>query len=174
MSNPKLTYQKANGIVKKFIEENSNNIKLLKFKIEINFKMIKYIYSLLHPKIYIRINNFGIQNKNSFDFVFSNWKARKQSGPISPKIINEMPAPTKQILVREMLSKPKNPKDYQGREVNEHKQAPIVPSPKLVDETVGIKNTNNFDKTDGSAKKVMDMRTAKRRAEKKEKDYRGS
>ena len=102
MSNPKLTYQKANGIVKKFIEENSNNINLLKFKIEINFKIIKYIYSLLHPKIYIRINNFGIQNKNSFDFVFSNWKAKKQNGPISPKIINELPAPTKQILVTEM------------------------------------------------------------------------
>ena len=34
LSNRKLTYQKANGIVKKFIEENSNNINLLKFKIE--------------------------------------------------------------------------------------------------------------------------------------------
>ena len=128
----------------------------------------------MYPKIYNRINNFGIQNKNSFDFVFSNWKAKKQNGPISPKIINELPAPTKQILVTEMWSKPKNPKDYQGREVNEHEQAPIIPSPKLVAKTVDIKKTNNFDKIDGSAKKVMDMRTAKRRAEKKEKDYRGS
>ena len=72
-SNPKLAYQKANGIVKKFIEENSNNINLLKFKIEKNFKIIQYIYSLLYPKIYNRINNFVIQNKNSFDFLFSNW-----------------------------------------------------------------------------------------------------
>ena len=68
-----------------------------------------------------------------------------------------------------MLSKPKNPKDYQGREVNEHEQGPIVPSPKLVAKTVEIKKTNNFDKRDGSAKKVMDMRTAKRRAGKKRK-----
>ena len=67
-----------------------------------------------------------------------------------------------------MLSKPKNPKDYQGREVNEHEQGPIVPSPKLVAKTGEIKKTNNFDKTDGSAKKITDMRTAKRRAEKKE------
>ena len=66
-----------------------------------------------------------------------------------------------------MLSKPKNSKDYQGREVNEHEKTPIVPSPKLVAETVEIKKTNNFDKTDGSAKKVMDMRATKRRAEKK-------
>ena len=168
MSNPKLTYQKANGIVKKFIEESSNNINPLKFKIEKNFKIVQYVYSLLYPKINNRINNFGIQNKNSFDFFFSNWKARKQNEPISPKIINALPALLKQILVTEMLSKPKNPKDYQGREVNEHEQAPIAPSPKLVAE-IEIKKTKKFDKTDGSAKKVMDMRTAKRRAgEKKE------
>ena len=165
MCNPKLTYQKANGIDKKCIEENSNNINLLKFKIEKSFKIIQYVYSLLYPKIYNRINNFGIQNKNSF--VFSNWKARKQNGPISPKIINELPVPSKQILVTKMLSKPKNSKDYQGREVNEHEKTPIVPSPKLVAETVEIKKTNNFDKTGGSAKKVMDMRATKRRAEKK-------
>ena len=162
-----------NEIVKKFIEENSNNINLLKFKIDKNFKIIQYVYSLLCLKIYNRINNFGIQNKNSFDFVFSNWKARKQNGPISPKIINELPAPTKQILVTEMLSKPKNRKDYHGRQVKKHEQAPIVPSPKLVFETVEIKKTSNFDKTDGSAKKVIDMRTAKRRAERK-KTYKGN
>ena len=138
----------------------------MKFKIEKNFKIIQYVYLLLYPKIYNRVNNFGIQNKNSFDFFFSNWKARKQ---ISPKIINALPALLKQILVTEMLSKPKNRKDYQGREVNEHEQAPIAPSPKLVAETVEIKKTNNFDKRDGSAKKVMDMRTAKRRAGKKRK-----
>ena len=40
LNNPKLTYQKVNGIVKKNIEENSNNINLLKFKIEKNVKTI--------------------------------------------------------------------------------------------------------------------------------------
>ena len=34
---------------------------------------------------------------------------KQNDGPISPKIINELPAPTKQVLVTEMLSKPKNP-----------------------------------------------------------------
>ena len=33
ISNPKLTYQKANAIVKNFIEEDVNRIKLLKYKI---------------------------------------------------------------------------------------------------------------------------------------------
>ena len=73
-----------------------------------------------------------------------------------------------------MLSKPKNPKDYQGREVIEHELAPIVLSTKLVAETVEIKKTNNFDKIDGSTKKVMGMRTAKRRAGKKKKTFKGS
>ena len=66
-----------------------------------------------------------------------------------------MPAPTKQDLVTKMPSKPKIPKDYQNREVNEHKQAPVVPAPNFRAETVEIKKevSSNFDKTDGSAKK---------------------
>ena len=62
-------------------------------------------------------------------------------------------------MVTEMSSKRKNPKDYQGRELNEYEQVPITPSPKLTAGTVEIKKEivsakrNNFDKTDGSAKK---------------------
>ena len=133
--------------------------------------MIQYVYSLLYPKIYNRTNNSGIQNKSSFDFAFSNWRVKKQNdGPISPKIINELPAPTKQVLVTEMLSKRKNPW-LSG--VQEFEQAPIAPAPKpkLAVETVEIKKeivkSDNFDKTKGSAKKLMDVRPAKR-AEKKE------
>ena len=65
----------------------------MKFKIEKNFNRIPYVYSLIrymYRKIYNRINNFGIQNKNSFDFVFSNYTARKQNGPISPEFSNSI------------------------------------------------------------------------------------
>ena len=44
ISNPKLTYQKANAIVKNFIEEDVNRINLLKYKIEPSFNLIHYIY----------------------------------------------------------------------------------------------------------------------------------
>ena len=44
ISNPKLTYQKANAIVKNFIEEDVNRINLLKYKIEQSFNLIHYIY----------------------------------------------------------------------------------------------------------------------------------
>ena len=105
-----------------------------------------------------------------------------------------MPAPTKQVLVTDMLSKAKNPKDYQNREVNEfeqvplnfeksvldHSSAPIASAPKykMTAETVEIKKEMGTDKLDGtkistkmdgSAKKVMDAaRAAKRRNERKE------
>lgn len=180
IAHPKLTYQKANKVVKDFIEQDPNNIKRFPSKIEEHLKIIHYVYSLLYPKIYNRINNFGVQNKNNFDFVFSSWKARKQAGwPISPKIINKLTAPTNQMLVTQMLSKAKNAKGYQNRaEVHKFEQAPI--NSKLIAETVEVKNNfktppispalkyskTGLDKADGSSKKAMDLKS-KRRAEKK-------
>lgn len=111
ISNPKLTYQKANEIVKNFINEDSNRINLLKYKIEEKLKLIHYMYSnvLLLSKIYSRTNNFGIQNNSNFDFHFASWRTKKkQNAPI---------VTTNQITT-EVLSKPKNPKDYQDREVH--------------------------------------------------------
>ena len=90
---------------------------------------------------------------------------KKNNGPNTPNIINDLPASTKQVLVTEMLSKPKNPKDYKDREANEFEQAPLYleqpvnlrQQPKLKVETVEIKKeivkTNSLDNTDGSAKK---------------------
>ena len=174
LEDPKLTYQKANTVVKNFINENSNNINLLKIKLEEHFKTIHHIYSLLYPKIYNRVNVFGIKNKNDFDFVFQSWKAKRQSGPVSPKIINELLTPTNQLLVTKMLSKVKDPKDYQKLTVSEFEQVP------LVSETVEvISNADEMpmqppilpapkymkDRVDGSASKTMDN-ASKRRAEK--------
>ena len=80
------------------------NFQILKKKIQEKFKTIHYVYSLLYPKIYNRVNSFGIENKTNFDFVFSNWKAKKQSSTISPKIVNKLPTPTKQKLIADSLS----------------------------------------------------------------------
>ena len=83
LSSPNLTYQKADNIVKRFIEQDIKNIDVLRAKIQENFKIIHYIYLLLHPKIYNRVNHFGIQNKTQVEFIFSNWKAKKHTGMIS-------------------------------------------------------------------------------------------
>ena len=53
LSSPNLTYQKADNIVKRFIEQDIKNIDVLRAKIQENFKIIHYIYSLLYPKFTI-------------------------------------------------------------------------------------------------------------------------
>ena len=75
--------QKADNIVKRFIEQDIKNIDVSRTKIKENFKIIHCIYLLLYPKIYNRVNHFGIQNKTQFEFVFSNWRAKKHTGMIS-------------------------------------------------------------------------------------------
>ena len=85
ISQPNLTYQKANTIVKEYLFEDMNRINQLKYKIEEKFSVIHYVYSTLFTKIYNRTNNFGIQKKNNFDFFFSTWKNRKTTGPMGKK-----------------------------------------------------------------------------------------
>ena len=70
ISQPNLTYQRANNIVKEYLFEDWNWINYLKFKIEEKFELINYIYSLLFSKIYNRMNSFGIKRKKNFDFNF--------------------------------------------------------------------------------------------------------
>ena len=77
ISDLKLTYQKVNKIVEKFIMKDPNYINLLKYKIEEKFRFIHYVYSLLYPKIYNRTVDFGIQKKSDFDFSFQNWRSQK-------------------------------------------------------------------------------------------------
>ena len=43
LSSPNLTYQKANNIVKKYIEEDTNNINILKITIEENYSLYLFI-----------------------------------------------------------------------------------------------------------------------------------
>ena len=77
ISQPNLTYQKANKIVKEYLVENPQRINQLKFKIEEKFNLIHYIYSSLFSKIYNRTNTFGIKRKNNFKFNFQLWKRKK-------------------------------------------------------------------------------------------------
>ena len=70
ISQPNLTYQKANNITKEYLVENPQRINQLKFKIEEKFNLIHYIYSSLFSKIYNRTNTVGIKKKKNFDFNF--------------------------------------------------------------------------------------------------------
>ena len=65
---PHITYQKANNIVLKFIEEDPQNFELLKAVLREHLHTIQCVYLLLFPKIYNSTNKFSIKNKSQFDF----------------------------------------------------------------------------------------------------------
>ena len=95
------------------------------YKIEEKFPLIHFIYQLQFSKIYNRTNNFGIQNKNNFDFYFQTWKSRKTGGAIAPKILKQLPLPRASQITAEVLSTTKDPSNYQDREVQKNEQVPI-------------------------------------------------
>ena len=66
ISQPNVTYQKANAIVKAYLLEDGNRIDQLKYEIAEKFNLIHYIYSFLYAKIYNRTNHFGIKRKKRF------------------------------------------------------------------------------------------------------------
>ena len=125
ISKPNLTYQKANNIIKKYLLEESNRINLLKYKVEGKFLLIHYICSFLFSKIYNRVNNFGIQNKNNFHSYFQTWKNRKTAGAIGPKLLKQLPLAQANQITTEVLSAAKDPSSYQDREVQKNEQMPI-------------------------------------------------
>ena len=69
LADPKLTFQRANQIVKNWIVPYQKKNELAKM-INNNFKHIHYIYSCLYPKIYSRINQFGIKIKANSSLLF--------------------------------------------------------------------------------------------------------
>ena len=85
-----ITYQKANNIVVKFVEEDLQNIDLLKSALRNYLRPIQYVYSLLIPKIYNRTNKFGINNKSHFDFIFTNWRHHKSNLILSTPTKNKV------------------------------------------------------------------------------------
>ena len=67
---PHITYQKANNIVLKFIEEDPQNFELLKATLKEHLHIIQYLHSLLFPKTYNKTNKFDINNESQFDFFY--------------------------------------------------------------------------------------------------------
>ena len=88
ISQPSLTYQKANNIVKAYLAENKERISTVKYKLAEKFELIHYIYSFLYVKIYNRINPFGIQRRTDFDFQFQMWRKEKSQNFFAKEPIN--------------------------------------------------------------------------------------
>ena len=106
IADPKLTYQKANKTVKKWVA--NANVTDVSNIVAQNFKSIHFIYSSLYPKIYSKINSFGIKTKSNFDLAFGLYKTNKFQSSF------------------EVYFSGKNPNSYIKREeINENEQKPI-------------------------------------------------
>ena len=100
LADPKLTFQKANQIVKKWIVSYDKKTELCK-KIAENFESIHYVYSSLYPKVYSRINQFGIKNKSEFDLAFTYYKVQKQrNNNLKQTILNRFLLEKIQMIIK--------------------------------------------------------------------------
>ena len=72
ISQPNLTYQKANAIVKSYILEDGNRINQLKYKMVEKFNLVHYVYSFLYAKIYIIEKTLLVLNEKTISI--SNFK----------------------------------------------------------------------------------------------------
>ena len=170
ISKPNLTSQKTNNIFKNYLLEESNRINILKYKYGEKFPLVHCIYLLLFSKIYNRTNNFGIQNKNNFDFYFQTWKNRKTAGAIAPKILKQLPLPQANQITKEVLSTVKDPSNYQDREVQKNEQVPIhikMSDDEFVSPTmVSVNNTvdENAVKQKAAKRKILEKQLSENTA----------
>ena len=128
LSKPHITYQKANNIVVKFVEEDVQNIDLLKSALRNHLRTIQYAYSLLFPKIYNRTNRSGINNKSHFDFIFNNWKHYKNNivlpKPTKNRVVEQ---PTKKKIVLEIdITQLQQQQQQQQQQQNEQQKEKIL------------------------------------------------
>ena len=127
LSNPKITFNKANKIVKKWIQERENIGEVCEL-IKNNFKHLHYVFSSLFPKVYSRINQFGIQNKNDFDLIFQTYKIKGETNNYLQKIFLKTAENYKREvhfeeqkpieIIEEIKPEPKLPTQKRKREKN--------------------------------------------------------
>ena len=146
VADPRFTYQKANQIVLQWFVpyEQKNEVSI---KINENFKSIHYIYSLFFPKIYNRINQFGIKNKSDFELAFSLFKLGKQTR-----------SDPNQQSIKTFFAK--DPAVYEKCEtVHENEQKPELwaPTKKF--------NSPTLPRVRGKSKELMDEKTAEKKTE---------
>ena len=120
LSQPYITYQKAKNIVVKLVEEDVENLDFLKSALRNHLRTIKYVSSLLFPKIYNRTNRFGINNKSHFDFISNNWEHYKNN--------RVLPKPTKNRVVEQPTKKvvPEIDKTQLQQQQNEQRKEEIL------------------------------------------------
>ena len=68
-----ILFQKGNDVVKNFIEQDEANIGLLRQHLQKYAIIYQFLYANLFPKVYMRNNHFGINNKFIFEYTYREW-----------------------------------------------------------------------------------------------------
>ena len=77
LSQSQITFQKANNIIKVFVEQDETNIEFLQQYLKEYVITYQFLFAILYSKIYLSINNFGIHNKSIFDYIYQEWYTTK-------------------------------------------------------------------------------------------------
>ena len=121
LSETQITFQKANEIVKEFIEEKVEYLDLLKQLLISDNELVRYVYAIHFPRIYSRSSPIGIKHKSSIDFTYHLWRNEKLLGP-PPKVIAVEKSNTTAAAVAG-----KDPASFEKRDnVNEFEQKPMI------------------------------------------------
>ena len=175
LCHPHIIYQKANNFVMKFIEEDPENIGWLK-------DPLKIIHFLLLPKIYNRMNRFGISNKSMLDTLLLLNTFFPPTGDIMKILVlhnhnqyqyqfqNQKKKKLPEIFVPEAtqgkIEEGKNPEAYEKRVPH-----PLEQNPENVDVLIHRSVTKtSFAPAKGTAptaKALMDTKVAKKSVQKK-------
>ena len=148
LSQPQITFQKANDITKGFVKQDETNTEFLWQYLKEYAITYQFLFAALYPKIYSSSNNFGIHNKSIFDYDYREWYTTKYKKKDAYET-------TKTITTR------KNPYAYiQRTEVNELEQKP---------EEIKFKISQPLPKKKVvvTTKKQMDAKIAKKQEKRK-------
>ena len=96
--------------------------------------------------------------QKKIDFYFQTWKNRKTADAIAPKLLKQLPLDQAIHVTTEVLSKMKEPSNYQDRAVQKNEQMPI---------DIKISDSELVRPMMVSVNNTTDENVAKKRAEKR-------
>ena len=69
-----LKYQNASEVVNNFIVENNKHFPRLKEYFKRNTQVSQYIYAMIFPKYFCRVDDYGVKSKVAFDIAHRGYK----------------------------------------------------------------------------------------------------
>ena len=85
-----LKYQETYDIVNNFVAADNKHFPFLREYLKKNAEVYQYLYAMLYPKYFCRIDNRGVKSKLAFDLVFAGYKNEQKNvyfPPVKQEVI---------------------------------------------------------------------------------------